>query len=81
MCRCSEEEPLTPQLKRVACLLVQGHKPAAIALKLHLRVQTVKNYMQEIGRRLGVSSGSMYALAKVLIERGYRADEQSGREE
>jgi len=79
MCRCSEEEPLTPQLLRVACLLVLGRKPGAIATELNLKPQTVKNYMQEIGRRLGANSGSMYTLAKILIERGYRVDESGSR--
>ena len=77
MCRCCEQQVLTPQQIRIACLLVTGMKPGQIARELNLRPQTVRNYMQDMGKRLRIS-GSMYDLAKELITRGYLVIKETG---
>ena len=49
-------EPLTRREKDVLQLLLEGHRVASIARRLHLSPQTVRNHLKGIFRKLGTHS-------------------------
>ncbi len=58
--------PLTPRQVSVLKLVAEGDVNKEIAIKLHLKEQTIKNYIAEICRRLDVPNRTQ-AVVKGLL--------------
>ena len=63
-----ERSPLTPREREIVTLVAQGYKNKVMAVKMFITEQTVKNHIQNIYDKVGVSD--RLALALYAIDNG-----------